>query len=211
MATSISVNVRLVYGNHTHNESYNTTSDAYTYSNPTNQYAAGSGRAVYHATTGAALKTGDIDGSQGLLLIKNINTTGKLLLSVDDGNNWDVQIPAGLVNLISVGPDHAVHVKTSVNQQTGFNVASVTTAGVITFDSAVATAGTYLMKATTLPNHSSGPSYIMKTTSDSTTTGTVYELDGTTTKDLATGTVYSSDTQVTLDYIADYRYTLTEA
>ena len=51
MATSISGNVRLVYGTHTHNETYNTTSEAYTYSNPVNQYAAGSGRAVYHDTT----------------------------------------------------------------------------------------------------------------------------------------------------------------
>lgn len=212
MATSISGNVRLVYGTHTHNETYNTTSEAYTYSNPVNQYAAGSGRAVYHGSTGAALDVGTIDGSEGLLLIKNVNTTGKMLLSVDAGSNWDIQIPAGLVNLISVGPDHAIHVKTNVAQQTSFGVASVTTAGVITFDGAVATAGTYVMKATANPNHSSeGPSYIMKTTSDATTTGTVYELDGTTKKDLATGTVYSNSTAVTLDYIADYRYTLTEA
>ena len=211
MATSISGNVRLVYGNHTHNETYSATSNAYTYTNPVNQYAAGSGRAVYHATTGAALDVGTIDGAEGLLLIKNVNTIGKLLVSVDAGTNWDIQIPAGLVNLISVGPDHAIHVKTRVSQQTSFGVASVTTAGVITFDGAVMVTGTYLMKATANPNHSSGPSYIMKTTSDATTTGTVYELDGTTKKDLTTGQAYGATTAVTLDYIADYRYTLTEA
>ena len=211
MATSISGNVRLVYGNHTHNETYNTTTDAYTYANPVNQYAAGSGRAVYHGTTGSPLDVGTIDAHEGLLLIKNVNTTGKMLLSVDAGSNWDIQIPAGMVNLISVGPDHAIHVKTSVDQQTSFGVATVTAAGVITFDGYVATAGTYIMKATANPNQSSGPSYVMKTTSDATVAGTAYELDGTTQKDLTTGQPYSGTTAVTLDYIADYRYTLTEA
>jgi len=204
MATSISGNVRLVYGNHTHNETYSATSNAYTYTNPVNQYAAGSGRAVYHATTGAALDVGTIDGAEGLLLIKNVNTIGKLLVSVDAGTNWDIQIPAGLVNLISVGPDHAIHVKTSVAQQTSFGVATVTSAGY------VATAGTYLMKATANPNQPS-TSYIMKTTSDQTVEGTAYELDGITKKDLTTGQAYGATTAVTLDYIADYRYTLTEA
>jgi len=210
MATSISGNVRLVYGNHTHNETYSATSNAYTYTNPVNQYAAGSGRAVYHATTGTNLDVGTMDGAEGLLLIKNVNTIGKLLVSVDAGTNWDIQIPAGLVNLISVGPDHAIHVKTSVAQQTSFGVATVTSAGVITFDGYVATAGTYLMKATANPNQPS-TSYIMKTTSDQTVEGTAYELDGITKKDLTTGQAYGATTAVTLDYIADYRYTLTEA
>jgi hypothetical protein len=212
MATSISGSVSLSYGAHNHSESFSTTTAALTHANPTQQYAAGGGRAVYHGSYGAALEA-DLLGSddEGLLLIKNINTVGDLFLSVDTGSNWDIKIPAGVANLISVGPDHPIHLKTNVAQQTGFNVASVTSAGVITFDGTVATAGTYVMKATANPDNASGPSFIMKTTTDASLTGTVYELDGVTKKDLAGVGGYGTATQVTLDNIVDYRYTLTEA
>lgn len=146
-------------------------------------------------------------------MIKNVNTSGSLFVSLDGGSNWDIKIPAGFVNLISVGADSSniVKVKTGVASQTSLGVASVTTAGVITFDAAVTTAGTYLMTATASPDRSSsGDLYIVKTTADGATTGTVYDLDGSTIKDLATGTVFTASTVVTLDSIVDYRYTLTE-
>ena len=215
MATSITGSVSLSYGTHNHSESFSTTTVALTHVNPVKQYAAGGGRAVYHGSYGAALEA-DLLGSdaEGLLLIKNINTAGDLFLSVDTGSNWDIKIPAGLANLISVGPDHPIHLKTNVAQETGFNVLSVTAAGVITFDAVVATAGTYVMTATANPDDShavTGTSFIMKTTTDASLTGTVYELDGVTKKDLAGVGGYGTATVVTLDNIVDYRYTLTEA
>ena len=212
MSTSISGNVRLVYGNHTHNETFNATTTALNFTNTTHDYSAGADRAEYHATTGAAIATGPIDDSEGLLLIANTNTVGKLCVSVDAGSNWDVKIPAGLVNLISVGPDHAVHVKTDVQPQLNHSVSSVTTGGVINFVAAINVAGTYIMAANASPNHSStGPSFIMKTTVNSTTVGQVFELDGKTPKDLKTGDIYTSSTHVNLNNVADYRFTITEA
>jgi len=167
---------------------------------------------VYHATTGAAIATGPIDDNEGLLLIANTNTIGNLCVSVDAGTSWDIKIPAGLVNLISVGPDHAVNVKTDVAGHTNHTVSSVTTGGVINFAAAVAVAGTYIMTANASPdNTSAGPSFIMKTALNSTTVGQVFELDGTTSKDLKTGDVYTSSTHVNLNNVADYRFTLTEA
>jgi hypothetical protein len=210
MATSITGNVRLSYGNHIHNETFNSTSNTYTYSNQAQQYSAGGARAVYHATTGTTVDKGTIDSAEGLLLIKNINTVGSLLLSVDAGTNWDIKIPAGLANLISVGPDHDVHVKTDI-ADADIGVTSVSTAGAIVFDGNVTFAGTYLMNAKTSPDHTSGPAYILKVASSGINNGTVYELDGTTTKDLATGSVYTGSTTVTIKNIADYRFTLTEA
>ena len=210
MPTSINGNVRLTYGNHNHNETFKGNSSGYSRTNTTSQYAAGGARAL---AAGAALDKGTItsNDSEGLLMIKNANTSGSLFVSLDGGNNWDIKIPAGFVNLISVGPDHDAYVKTGVSSQTSLGVASVTTAGVITFDAAVTTAGTYLMTPTAAPNHSSsGDLYIVKTTVDGATTGTVYDLDGTTKKDLATGTVFTASTVVTLDSVVDYRYTLTE-
>jgi len=154
--------------------------------------------------------TGTIDSDEGLILIKNVNTVGPLLVSMDAGTNWDIKIPAGLANLISVGPDHHVHVKTGV-ADADIGVASVSTTGAIVFDSGISFAGTYVINAKTSPDHTSGPFYIVKTTTNAATTGTVYELDGSTKKDLATGTVYTSGTTATIKNIADYRFTLTEA
>jgi len=135
---------------------------------------------------------------------------------MDGGSNWDVSIPAGLVNLISVGGDHPVYARTKEANLTSHGVASFTTAGAITFDSAVTTAGTYLMFATAngggstgVDHEDVGPHFIMKTTTDGATVGTAYELDGTTAKDL-TG-LYAGDTVVTLNAAVDYRFTLTEA
>ena len=210
MPTSINGNVRLTYGNHNHNETFKGKSSGYSRTNPTAKYAAGGARAV---VVGAALDKGTMGSSdpQGLLMIKNVNTSGSLFVSLDGGNNWDIKIPAGFVNLISVGPDHDAYVKTGVATQTSLGVASVTIAGLITFDAAVTTAGTYLMTPTASPNHSSsGDVYILKTTADAATTGTVYNLDGSTKKDLATGAVFSASTVVQLVSVVDYRYTLTE-
>jgi hypothetical protein len=210
MATSITGSVSLSYGTHNHSESFSTTTAALTHANPTQQYAAGGGRAT---ATGAALEA-DVLGSddEGLLLIKNTNTVGDLLVAMSGSDNYyHIKIPAATANLISVGTVGAVYIKTEVAQQTNFNVASVTSAGVITFDGTVATAGTYVMKATANPDNASGPSFIMKTTTDATLVGTVYELDGVTKKDLAGVGGYGTATQVTLDNIVDYRYTLTEA
>jgi hypothetical protein len=216
MANSISGNVRLVYGTHAHNETFNTTSSALTFANPAPNYSAGGGRATNNSNNGAALDASLLDAAEGLLLIVNINTVGALELSMDGGTNWDVSIPAGIVNLISVGGDHPVFARSKIADLTSHPVASFTTAGVITFDSAVTTAGTYLMYATAngggstgTVHTSAGPHFIMKTTSDASTTGTVYELDGTTTKDL-TG-LYAGDTEVKLIAAVDYRFTLTEA
>tara|TARA_B100000287_G_scaffold369469_1_gene366343 strand:- start:5037 stop:5675 length:639 start_codon:yes stop_codon:yes gene_type:complete len=212
MATSISGSVSLVYGTHNHSETFNATATALSHTDPRRNYVAGGGRAT---ATGAALEAGGVSAThEGLLLIKNTNTTGHLLIALDGDSNYDIKIPAATANLISVGDQGLVYIKTAAANLTGHGVASVTTAGVITFDSAVTTAGTYLMFATANPDHShavTGTSFIMKTTSDSSTTGTVYELDGTTKKDLNTGTVYSGSTVVTLNAIVDYRYTLTEA
>jgi len=213
MATIITGSVSLTYGTHSHSEIFNTTTAASTHVNPTQQYAAGGGRAT---ATGAALED-DVLGSdaEGLLLIKNTNTVGDLSVAMSGGDNYyHIKIPAATANLISVGTAGVVYIKTAAANLTGHGVASVTTAGVITFDSAVTTAGTYLMFATTSPDHSdavTGTSFIMKTTSDSSTTGSVYKLDGTTKKDLNTGAIYSGSTEVTLNALVDYRYTLTEA
>jgi len=210
MPTSVNGTIRLSYGNHVHNETFDSTTNAYSFTNQTQQYSAGGSRAVYSASTGVTIDAGTIDSAEGLLLIKNVNTDGPLLVSMDAGSNWDIKIPAGFANLISVGPDHAVHVKTDVaNQDVG--VASVATSGAIVFDSNISFAGTYLMNAKTSPDHTSGPAYILKTSVNTTTNGTVFELDGTTTKDLSTGSVYTGSTTVTLQNIADYRFTLTEA
>lgn len=211
MATNITGSVSLVYGTHNHSESFSTTTTALTYANPIKQYAAGGGRAVL---TPAALDVGTINtgtDAEGLLLIKNTNTVGHLLVALEGNDNYNIRIPAGVANLISVGTAGVVYLMTDTAQETGFNVASVTSAGVITFDATLDYAGTYMMKATANPNNSSGPFFIMKTTTDASLTGTVYELDGVTKKDLAGVGGYGTATVVTLDAVVDYRYTLTEA
>lgn len=212
MPTSINGTLRLSYGNHVHNENFDSTSDSYSANNQTGQYSAGGSRAVYSSSTGVAIDSGTIDSHEGLLLIKNVNSFGPLMVSMDAGANWDIKIKAGHANLISVGVDHPVHVKTMTND-TDIGVTSVSAAGAIVFDSNVSTSGTYLVNAKTSPDHtsSSGPFFIVTTNLDNTSNGTIYELDGITPKDLATGSVYSSSTTVTLKEIADYRFTLTEA
>jgi len=215
MATSITGSVSLTYGTHNHSEPFSTTATALTHANASHNYSAGGGRA---STTGTALDQlagASQSGAEGLLLIKNTNTVGHLLVALDGDNNYDIKIPADTANLISVGTEGLVFIKSAVSNLSR-GVTSFTTAGVITFDSAVTTAGTYLMFATAngggstgVDHTSAGPHFIMKSTTDSSTTGTAYELDGTTTKDL-TG-LYAGDTVVGLFSKVDYRYTLTEA
>lgn len=209
MSTSISGNVRLVYGNHTHNETFNLSTTSLKFANKSHDYVAGGDRATYSAGTGQALAT--VDSDEGLLLIKNTNTVGSLSVSLDNGTNFPISIPAGAANIVSVatGP---VKVKTAIAGHTNHTVSSVTTTGVITFAAAITKAGTYEMTANAAPDHtSSGPSFIMKTLTDGSTTGTVYELDGITIKNLSAGSVYTGSTHVNLVSVADYRFTLTEA
>lgn len=206
MPASISGNVRLVYGNHVHSETYSTTASAYTNANEFNEYAAGGARAL---VAGSALDVGTLDLStqnEGLLIIKNTNTVGSLSVSVDGGSSYDISIPAGLVNLISVGPDHPVHVKCPTATESGAGVASVTSAGVITFDGSAGATGTAIMEGKTNVNSNTNK-YIVQISTQG--TGTVYELDGVTKKDLTSD--YGASSTVDLEYFTGYRYTLTEA
>jgi len=218
MATNIVGSVSLSYGSHSHDESFTTTTATLTDANPFNEYAAGSGRALVDAGStpqGDLLSKGAMTGGgEGLLLIKNDNNIGSLLVSMDGGNNWDISIPAKVSNLISVGPDHDAYVKIPDSQANVSNadVVSVTTAGAIVFGSSPTVhVGTAIMTA------SSGGDFAddLIVEIDTATTGTVFELDGTTKKDLKTGegttSGYDTSTTVNLVYIARYRYTLTEA
>ena len=65
MATSISGNVRLTYGTHTHSETFNTYADTLTHSNPSHNYSAGGGRATNNSGNGAALDASLLDGHEG--------------------------------------------------------------------------------------------------------------------------------------------------
>ena len=211
MATPISGNVRLSYGNHQHNETFNSQTSAQSFSNTGHDYSAGADRATYHAGVGTAISAGALDAAKGLLVIANTNTVGELCVSLDAGSSWDIKIPAGLSNLISAGSG-AIHVKTDVAGHVNQSVSSVTSSGVVNFAATVATAGTYVMTANAAPdNTSAGPSFIMKTEVNTTTAGKVYELDGVTLKDLATASVYTGSTHVNLANVADYRFTITEA
>jgi len=212
MATNISGSVSLTYGTHSHSESFSTTTAALTDANPFNEYAAGSGRAVL---TPAALKVGNLTGgNEGLLLIKNDSNFSDLSLDVgtDDGSgDYNIVIPAGLANLISVGPDHAVFVKCNI-ADTAAGIDSVAASGAIVFDGSGAPSGTAIMTASTAGDYADDLVVEIPTTL---TTGTAYELDGVTKKDLLTGTGttagYDASTTVDLAYFAQYRYTLTEA
>ena len=210
MATNITGSVSLVYGTHNHSETFSTTATALSHTNSRSNYSAGGSRAT---ATAAALDAGDVSTAhEGLLLIKNINTTGHLLVALDGDNNYDIKIPPATANLISVGTEGVVFVKTAAFNLNSHGVASVTSEGVITFDSSITPAGTFLMEASANPDQddpTTGTSFIVKTTADGATTGTVFELDGTTKKDLTSS--YSASTVVTLRAIVDYRYTLTEA
>ena len=204
MATNISGSVSLTYGTHIHSETFNTTASTLTYSHKSHEYSAGSAVAL---VAGAALDVGTIDGAEGLLLIKNNNNYGALSVSMDT-SAYDISIPAGVANLISVGPDHPVNVKCPTATITGKGITSASSAGAIVLDDA-ASVGTAYMVASTGGDDSG--TYILEL--DTTTTGTVYELDGVTKKDLsvAGSSGYDSSTQVTLTYFVKYRYTLTEA
>jgi hypothetical protein len=212
MATSFNGNVRLTYGNHAHTETFDSTTQPLTATNRVNAYSAGQARAEYSATTGTAIEKGQIESTdvEGLLLIKNANTVGDLLVSMDNGANWDIKIPAGLVNLISVGPDHNVHVKAGLPQyQTGL-ASAPTTNGAVTLDASVS-AGTFVMTATANPDHTStGNRFILKVNQNG-TSGTAYALDGETLQtDLASTYSMSATTSINLDEVVDYRFTLTE-
>ena len=218
MATNIVGSVNLSYGSHSHDESFTNTTATLTDANPFNEYAAGSGRALVDVGStpqGDLIKKGTIDGAEGLLLIKNENNIGSLLVSMDGGNNWDISIPAKVANLISVGPDHDAHVKIPDSQDnvSQADVASVSSDGSIVF--AGTTVSGSIVPGTAIMTKHSGlffPDDLIVEI-DSATTGTVFELDGKTKKDLTgAGTLgYTSSTDVNLVYFARYRYTLTEA
>ena len=206
MPTSISGNVRLVYGNHVHSETYSTTAAPYSNANEFNEYSAGGARAL---VAGSAIDVGTLDLStqhEGLLIIKNTNAVGSLSVSVDGGTAYDISIPAGLVNLISVGPDHPVYVKCPTATNNGLGVASVTSAGVITFDGSAGAVGTAIMTGVSNVNSNTNDYLVQISTQG---TGTVYELDGVTKKDLTSD--YGASSTVNLVYFTGYRYTLTEA
>lgn len=212
MATSFNGTVRLTYGNHTHTETFDSTTKPLTPTNQVNAYSSGQSRVQYSATTGTAIDKGSIGSSdvEGLLLIKNVNTVGDLQVSMDSGANWDIKIPAGLVNIISVGPDHDVHVRATLPQYPTGLASDPTTSGAVTLDAAV-TAATYLMTATANPDHTATDNrFILKVNKDG-ASGIAYGLDAETIQtDLASTYNMSSTTSVTLDEVVDYRYTLTE-
>lgn len=208
MATVIKGSVALTYGAHNHSETFSTTASTLTDANPSHDYAAGGGRAL---VAGAALDVGTIGAAaEGLLLIKNDNNIGALSVSLEDASAYDISIPAGLVNLISVGTSGAVYVKAPSASVSNADVVSVTAAGAIVFGgSPTVHVGTAIMTA------SSGGDYAddLVVEIDTALTGTVYELDGVTKKDLtgAGAAGYDASTTVDLVYFAQYRYTLTEA
>ena len=204
MATAIKGSVSLTYGVHTQSETFSTTASTLTNANEHHNYAAGGGRAL---VAGGALDIGTIGAAEGLLIIKNDNTYGALSISLDGGSNWDVSIPAGIPNLISVGPDHPVYVKCPTATESGITVATVTAAGVIVFGSGGAV-GTAVMTGASNVNGNTND-YIVEFSA--TGVGTVYELDGVTIKDLTADYDLADNSTVNLVYNVRYRYTLTEA
>ncbi len=209
MSTKISGSVSLVYGNHSHSETFSTTASTLTNTNESHDYSAGGGRAV---VGGAALDPGTIDGAEGLLLIKNDNNIGALDVSVD-GSSYDISIPAGVANLISVGTSGAVQVKAPSGTVSQADVASVSAAGAIVFDGTTHSGS--IVPGTAIMTKHTGSFYPddLVVEIDTATTGTVYELDGVTKKDLTGAGVagYTASTKVNLVYIVKYRFTLTEA
>ena len=210
MATNISGSVTLTYGAHTHTESFNTTASTLTDANPSHDYSAGGGRAL---VGGAALDPGTIDGAEGLLLIKNDNNIGALEVSLENASAYDISIPAGVTNLISVGTSGAVYVKAPSASVSQADVASVSSAGAIVFDGTTVSGS--IVPGTAIMTKHTGSFYPddLVVEIDTATTGTVYELDGVTKKDLTGAGVagYTASTVVNLVYIVKYRYTLTEA
>jgi len=203
MATAIKGSVSLTYGAHTQSETFSTTASTLTNANEHHNYSAGGGRAL---VAGGALDVGTIDAAEGLLIIKNDNNYGALSLSVD-ASSYDISIPAGIANLISVGGSGAVHVKCPTATESGITVATVTSAGVITFGSGGAI-GTAIMTGATNVNGNLND-YLVEFSAAG--VGTVYELDGVTIKDLTADYDLANNSTVNLVYIVKYRYTLSEA
>ena len=152
------------------------------------------------------MDVGTIGAAEGLLIIKNDNTYGALSISMDT-SAYDISIPAGLVNLISVGPDHAVYVKCPTATESTVRVATVTAAGVITFGSGGAI-GTAIMTGAANVNGNTND-YLVEFSASG--VGTVFDLDGVTKKDLTADYDLANNSDVNLVYNVRYRYTLTEA
>ncbi|MAH29972.1 MAG: hypothetical protein CL959_04765 [Euryarchaeota archaeon] len=204
MATAIKGSVSLTYGAHTQSETFSTTASTLTNANEHHNYAAGGGRAL---VAGGALDVGTIGAAEGLLIIKNDNNYGALEISLEDASNYDISIPAGIANLISVGGSGAVYVKCPTATESGITVATVTSAGVITFGSGGAI-GTAIMTGVSNVNGNTND-YLVEFSAAG--VGTVYELDGVTIKDLTADYDLANNSTVNLVYIVKYRYTLTEA
>ena len=194
MAISIAGTIGLTYGEFTQDETFDTTATG-------KDYAAGSGRALVGT---ALLETGSLDQAEGLLLITNDNTVGDLGVSLDT-SAYDIVIPPTVSNLISIGPDHAVKVRTAIATVTTQGLASATST-TVTFDGAQ-TIGTALMRITN-GTGASGTDYEVRFTS--TTVAEVYDATGATAVDLSS-TIDGADSAVSLTYFADFHYVLTEA
>lgn len=198
MAISASATINFTYGNYSQDETFAADVTG-------RDYIAGSGRAT---ETGAAITAGSYVGAggEGLLLITNDNTVGELQVSLDGGSNWDVKIPATMSNLISVGPDHAVHVKVEQASVNGTGVASASSTAV-TFDGAQASGvlGT-ATAALAGGSYGSGGPWLYRFTSS--TVATPYDSSGETIQDLSSN--YNSSTTLDVDWICDYHYVLTE-
>ena len=203
MATAIKGSVSLTYGAHTQSETFSTTASTLTNANEHHNYAAGGGRAL---VAGGALDVGTIGAAEGLLIIKNDITYGALSISLDT-SAFDISVPAGIANLISIGPDHAVYVKCPTATESGITVATVTAAGAITFGSGGAV-GTAIMTGASNVNSNTND-YLVEFSASG--VGIVYELDGVTIKDLTADYDLADNSTVNLVYNVRYRYTLTEA
>ena len=203
MATVIKGSASLTYGAHTQSENFSTTASTLTNANEHHNYAAGGGRAL---VAGGALDVGTIGAAEGLLIIKNDNKYGALSLSLDT-SAYDISIPAGIANLISVGPDHAVYAKCPTATESGITVATVTSAGAITFGSGGAI-GTAIMTGVSNVNGNTND-YLVEFSASG--VGIVYELDGVTTKDLTADYDLTNNSTVNLVYNVRYRYTISEA
>ena len=203
MATPIKGSVSLTYGAHTQSETFSPTASTLTNANEHHNYAAGGGRAL---VAGGARDVGTIGAAEGLLIIKNDNTYGALSISLDT-SAYDISVPAGIANLISIGPDHAVYVKCPTATESGITVATVTAAGAITFGSGGAV-GTAIMTGASNVNSNTND-YLVEFSASG--VGIVYELDGVTIKDLTADYDLADNSTVNLVYNVRYRYTLTEA
>tara|TARA_R100001594_G_scaffold22796_1_gene44239 strand:+ start:2432 stop:3031 length:600 start_codon:yes stop_codon:yes gene_type:complete len=194
MATNLTGTINLTFGKFSQNETFYVTRTA------GNDYVAGSGRAV----VGTAVLPAAGLTNEGLLLITNDNTVGDLGVSMD-GTAYDVVIPPAVSNLISVGPDHAVKVRTSIATATSQGLASAT-ATTVTFDGAQ-TMGTALMRITGGTGNGT-TDYEVRFTS--TTVADVFDAYGSASVDLSS-TISGSDSVVSLTYFAKYRYVITES